>query len=304
MPQEVKNSIVRRLYGLLANNTHFRRKAMRLPLTVSLLDSKTKAVSKKSPPAMRGYLGNISKTELSLVMSSVHFGDPYLMCSGHIFQITVEFPNRAINIQATPVRYNRFEESPGEYRYLLTAHILQMTKSDRRYLYQYIKSGGVIVEAMNSIVRPLYDTLVNRVRVRRNGMRLPLTVSLLDSKTKAVNAQYPPATSGYLHDISRTGLSLVMPSLRLGDRYPIGSSYTLRIMVKLPNRVVNIEAMPVRYDRLEEGKGKGEYSYLVGVRILHITKSDRRYLTRHIQQMKKGQEPASGTSLAHDTNSF
>ena len=302
MPQEVKNSIVRRLYGLLANNTHFRRRAIRLPVTVSLLDSKTKAVSKKSPPAMRGYLGNISKTELSLVMSSVHFGDPYLMCSGYIFQITVEFPNRAINIQATPVRYNRFEESEGEYRYLLTAHILQMTKSDRRYLYQYIKSGGVIVEAMNSIVRPLYDVLVNRVRVRRGGMRLPLTVSLLDSKTKTVNTQYPPAMSGYLHDISRTGLSLIMPSLRLGDRYPIGSSYTLRINLKLPNRVINVEATPVRYDRLEEGKG--EYSYLVGVRILHMTKSDRRHLIRHIQQMKKGQEPASGTSLAHDTNTF
>jgi hypothetical protein len=299
---EVKNSIARRLYGLLANNKHFRRGDMRLPVTVSLLDSKTKAVSKKSPPAMRGYLGNISKTELSLVMSSVHFGDPYLMCSGYIFQITVEFPNRAINIQATPVRYNRFEESQGEYRYLLTAHILQMTKSDRRYLYQYIKSGGVVLEAMNSIVRPLYDVLVNRVRLRRNGMRLPLAVSLLDSKMKAVSAQYPPAMSGYLHDISRTGLSLIMPSLRLGDRYPIGSSYTLRIMVKLPNRVINIQATPVRYERLEEGKS--EYSYLVGVRILQMTKSDRRHLIRHIQQMKKGQEPASGTSLAHDTNSF
>jgi hypothetical protein len=294
----VKNSIVGRLRGLVSSENKARRGKMRVPITVSLLDSKTKAASKGCPPAMRGYLHDISKTGLSLVMPSVYFGDPYLMCSGYIFQITIEFPNRAISLQAAPTQYDRFEESHGEYRYLISARILQMTKSDRRYLFQYIKNGGIVPEVMNSMIRRLYDVMVNRVRVRRSGMRLPLTISLLDAKTKAISTQFSPAMSGYLNDISRTGLSLVIPSVRFGNRYPIGSGYVLRIIVKLPKRAVNIQATPVRYDRLDESQG--EYSYLIGARILQMSKTDRRYLVQYIQKMRKSGAEESNTSFAHD----
>jgi hypothetical protein len=235
-------------------------------------------------------------------MPSVHFGDPYLMCSGNILQIMVEFPNRAISILAAPVRFDRLDESLDEHKYLIGARILQMTKSDRRYLVQYIRSGGRVPEVMSSIVRRFHNFLINRFHARRSGIRLPLTVSLLDSKSRDVCAQYSPAMSGYLHDISRTGLSLVVPPVHFGNRYPIGSAYTLRIRVELPSGPINIQATPVRFDWVEEGQG--ERKRLIGARVTHMTGADRRTLVQHIQQVKKSKAVASKTSFAHDTRSF
>jgi hypothetical protein len=299
---KVMSSIIRRVYGARSHHNQVRRSNLRLPLTVSLLDPKTKAPVSQNSPALRGYLRDINKKGLSLVMPSVHFGDPYLMCGGYTLLITIEFPNRAVKIQAAPARFDRLDESEREYSYLIGARILQMSKSDRRYLANYIKSGGGMPEVMGSIVRRLHDSLVNHVHVRQSGMRLPLTVSLFDSETKMGVAQYTPAMPGYLHDISKTGLSLIVPSVPLGSRYPIGVNYTLRIMVELPNGVVNIQATPVRYDRFEENRG--ERRHLIGARILQMTKSDRRRLIQHVQQVKKSKTITSETSFAHDAKLF
>jgi hypothetical protein len=251
---------------------------------------------------MRGYLRDINKTGLSLIMPSVHFGDPYLMCGGNILKITIEFPNRAIDLQAAPVRFDRFEENGDEHRYLIGARILQISKSDRRYVFQYIKSGGVMPEVMHSIVRRLYDALINRIHVRRSGMRLPLTLSLLDASTRAAIRQPALPMRGHLNDISKTGLSLIIPMVRFNNRYPIGDGYSLRIIVELPNRAVNIQASPVRYHKLEEGYG--EPSYLIGARITEISSSDRRRLLQHIQGMKKSKTLTSETSFVSDAKSF
>ena len=299
---KVMSSIARPFYRLLTRHYGVRRGSLRLPLTVSLLDSKTKARVAPSSPALRGYLRDISKTGLSIVMPSVHFGDPYLMCSGYTLLITIEFPNRAVNIQAAPARFDRLDESQDSYSYLIGARILQMSKSDRRYLVNYIKSGGVMPEVMNSIIRRLYDSLVNRIHVRQNGMSLPLTVALLDSETKVVGAQHVPAISGHLNDISKTGLSIIMPPVHTGNRYPIGSRYTLRVIIEHPHGAINIKATPVRYDWLHENQS--ERKHLIGARIVHMSRSDRRTLTQYIQQVKKREEVGSKTSFAHDAKSF
>ena len=235
-------------------------------------------------------------------MPSVHFGDPYLMCSGYTLLIRIEFPNRTVNIQAAPARFDRLSESQDEYSYLIGARILQMSKSDRRYLVNYVKRGGVIPEVMNSIVRRLYDSLVNRIHVRQSGMGLPLTVSLLDSETGTPGAQHVPAMPGYLRDISKTGLSIVVPPVHSGNRYPIGSRYTLRIIIEHPNGAINIKATPVRYDWLDESQS--ERRHLIGARISQLTRSDRRTLVQYIQQVKKREEVGSKTSFAHDAKSF
>lgn len=297
-----KRSIVGRFFGILTNHHHMRRGNLRLPLTVSLLDSKTKVPVAPSAPALRGYLRDISKTGLSIVMPSVHFGDPYLMCSGYTLLLRIEFPNRTVSIQAAPARFDRVAENQDEYSYLIGARILQMTKSDRRYLNNYIKRGGMMPEVMNSIVRRLYDSLINRIHVRQSGMRLPLTVSLLDSETWAVGAQRLPPLPGYLRDISKTGLSIIVPPVHNGNRYPIGSHFTLRITIEHPNGAINIKATPVRYDWFNESQS--ERKHLIGARISQLTRSDRKALVQYIQQVKKRESVGSKASFAHDAKSF
>lgn len=295
------NSIIRLLFSRSTNNIHVRRSSKHLPLTVSLLDPRTKAVIKQSSSTMRGYLGDINKTGLSLVISSVHFGDPFLMCNGYILLVKLEFPNRVVNIHAAPVRYN-IDESQDEYRYLIGARILQITKSDRRYIDQYLTSRGVMSEVINTIIRRLYDSFVNRTRTRRSSIRLPLNVTLVDSGVKRSTVQPPLSMSGYLHDISKNGLSLVVPSYHFSSRYPVGSGYILQISVQLPNSRVSIQATPVRYNKLDNNQD--EHNFLIGARIMQISASDRKHLVGYMQQAKKSKVLASETSFVHDTKIF
>jgi hypothetical protein len=135
-------------------------------------------------------------------------------------------------------------------------------------------------------------------------MRLPLTVSLLDSETSetwTVGAQHAPAMPGYLRDISKTGLSVIVPPVHNGNRYPIGSRFTMRVIIEHPNGVINIKATPVRYDWLEESQS--ERKHLIGARISQLTRSDRRALIQYIQQVKKRESVGSKTSFAHDAKS-
>jgi hypothetical protein len=102
--------------------------------------------------------------------------------------------------------------------------------------------------------------------------------------------------SGYLRDISKTGLSLVVPSLRFGNRFLVSGHYPLRVMVELPNGTVDIQVAPVRYDKLHE---KSDRKYLIGARIMQMTDSDRRHLSQYIQEVKKS-KPVS-FSFARET---
>lgn len=154
-----------------------------------------------------------------------------------------------------------------------------------------------MVKMMNSIVGRVYSFLDNHIHARRYDMRLPLSVSLLDSRRAAARVPNASDMSGYLRDISKTGLSLVVPSLRFGNRFLVSGHDPLRVMVELPNGIVNIQVAPVRYDKLHEKQS--DRKYLIGARIMQMTESDRRHLTQYMQEVKKTK--AISLSFARET---
>lgn len=123
------------------------------------------------------------------------------------------------------------------------------------------------------------------LHTRRHDMRLPMNVSLLESKSAPISVPYSPVMSGYLCDISKTGLSLIVPPVRFGSCFIVGGRQPLRVTIELPNRVINIQVTPVRYDKLFEEQS--ERRYLIGARIMEMAESDREHLTQYIQHLKK-----------------
>jgi hypothetical protein len=292
---KLMSSLLRRLSSDSTEQRRNRSARRQLPVTISLLDPKTKALVRGPAPAMQGQLRDINKKGLSFVMPSINCNDPFFICSGHLLLVTLKFQNRDVGIQAYPVRYD-IDEGRGEYKYLIGARIVQIARSDRKYIEQYIKSGASGASVAHSIARYLYTSLVNRIHIRRDGMQLPLNVSI--SETKLNGEQPSTTTPGYLNDISKTGLSLVIPSIRFGDRYPVGDNYTLRIKIQLPHKLITIAATPIRYNRL--GEIANEHRYLIGARITRMDALDRKHLTRHIKQLKKRKLGVSQTKFAHD----
>jgi hypothetical protein len=152
---------------------------------------------------------------------------------------------------------------------------------------------------MSSIVGRTYEFFDNHVYTRRHDLSLPLTVSILYLKTPTVSVPCSPAMPGYLRDISRTGVSIVVPTIRFGNCSLVSGNYPLGITIELPNGAINIQVAPVRYDRL--GGELGRSRYLIGARIMQISDSDRQHLTRHLEQFRK--RKSKSFSFAREANS-
>jgi hypothetical protein len=134
-------------------------------------------------------------------------------------------------------------------------------------------------ELIRSIASRMREFVGNRRRAPRQRVSLPVFVSLLD----AASGSSPAAVAGHTLDVSESGLGLVLPGIRVGDRYLVGDGVTLRITLKLPDASARLYGTPVRYERLEEGQP--DAGFLVGVRLTE--ESDRALLADYLKSLKK-----------------
>lgn len=134
-------------------------------------------------------------------------------------------------------------------------------------------------ELIRSIANRLREYVGDRRRATRHRVRLAVVVSLLDERAGA-----PPTLAGHTCDVSASGLGLVLPSIRIGDRYLAGEGQTLRITLKLPNAAARLYGTPVRYERLDhDGTTRG---YLVGVRLTEGDEQGRAALDEYLKTLK------------------
>ena len=127
-------------------------------------------------------------------------------------------------------------------------------------------------------------------------MRLPVRISLQDSKATRARVSGPLALSGYTRNISATGLSLVLPSVRAGSRYLMDGDLSLKIQLELPDGVASFQVAAVRYEALDENQV--EWGYLVGMRIVEIDEEERKRLTAYLRQANKKRAAAATAAVA------
>ena len=86
---------------------------------------------------------------------------------------------------------------------------------------------------------------------------------------------------GHTRDLSESGLSLVLPAVRLGgeDISRVGSM--LRVVLCLPGGIVIVQGETVRCEAWEDEVGA--HGYLIGARILRMFEADRRSYQMYLQ---------------------
>ena len=136
-------------------------------------------------------------------------------------------------------------------------------------------------ELLRTIAIRLREVFGNRRRAPRYKIQLAVAVSLLDSRART----HPASLEGYTRDISATGLALILPAIRIGDRYLTGGSHMLRIMLKLPGGPVQLHGLPVRYEQLEEGET--QTGYLIGLEIKEMSEQDRALFDQYLRTLKR-----------------
>jgi hypothetical protein len=124
-------------------------------------------------------------------------------------------------------------------------------------------------ELLRTIAGRLRRLVGERRRHPRLRARLDAAVVLLGARGEAVT----PPLEGHTRDVSACGLALIMPAVRVGDRYLAGEAQTLQVTLRLPSAAVRLRASPARYERLDEGDA--DTGYLIGLRITEMNERDR-----------------------------
>jgi hypothetical protein len=99
--------------------------------------------------------------------------------------------------------------------------------------------------------------------------------------------------SGETVDLSRTGLAISTPVIRLKDKYLVGQQRKLNVELSLPTGKVNLCAIGKRYQKI--GSDINNERFLVGLQILSCSDSDREIYNSFL---RKGAKISSGTSLS------
>ena len=134
-----------------------------------------------------------------------------------------------------------------------------------------------MAEFTRTIVSRLRQYVGDRRHSKRQRARLSLSLSLI-SATKGLNGtRRINWMDGHTLDLSSNGLALVVPRITLGEHHLVGENRGLNLKLQLPSGQVEMQATPVRYERLEQDQS--ETGYLIAIKIVRMTDDDRaRYL--------------------------
>jgi len=137
-------------------------------------------------------------------------------------------------------------------------------------------------ELLRSIAGRLRQYVSDRRQSPRFRVRLVATVSLFDLKAAT---PWSKPVAGHTRNVGEDGLELVLPAIRVGDRYLVGQDQALSIILKLPTGNARIYASPARYERLEEEQP--DTGFLVGVRITGMDEKDRALFNEYLKSLGK-----------------
>ena len=145
-------------------------------------------------------------------------------------------------------------------------------------------------ELPRRIVSHLRRFIGNRRRHKRVRARLNFTLSLSDPRVNTNGSRRLPTLNGHTLDISKTGLALIVPAIRIGEHYLAGSDRRIYVKLELPAGPVEMQLATVRYEALEDTDE--ETGYVIGARISEMDDADRASFEAYVAKILSHQ-PAS-----------
>ena len=138
-------------------------------------------------------------------------------------------------------------------------------------------------EHLRKIASRLRELVADRRRAPRYKVGLPVSVSLLDAEASAE----PVLVQGRTRDVSEDGLGVILPNIRVGGRYLVGDSVTLRVTLKLPEGYARLYGTPVRHEKLDDNDSGTDTGFFVGIRLTDTSERDQALLVNYLKSLKK-----------------
>lgn len=150
-------------------------------------------------------------------------------------------------------------------------------------------------EVFRTLVGRLNESVRGYLKPRRKSSSLPIQVSIrpdlqvtslvkdhLAGTYEKKKKNY--STCGDTRDISQTGISFIVPFIRVGEHYLVSDGTTLDLEIDLPNGKLRLTAVGCRYQQIEEHSSVSRF--LVGARITNITARDKVLLDEYLASEK------------------
>ena len=151
-------------------------------------------------------------------------------------------------------------------------------------------------DLVRSVTSFLREYINDRRRALRRGPRLeaslPFIISPLGMATdaSAESLSNVPALIGHTRDLSETGLTLLLPSVRIGSLYLTDREYFLGIKLELPGGPAAMLTAPTRFEQLPQ-KEDG-CRYLLGVRIIKMQHGERHRYNAYLSTLESNERRA------------
>ena len=128
---EFTRAVVSRMRQYVGNRRRARRYEVRLPFKLSLVSVSKNLNGMRRVSVMNGHTLDLSAHGLALIVPKITLDEHHLVGENRSFNISLELPDGAIDLKATPVRYERLEEDTNDTGYLIAVKITTMTDGDR-----------------------------------------------------------------------------------------------------------------------------------------------------------------------------
>jgi hypothetical protein len=138
----------------------------------------------------------------------------------------------------------------------------------------------------------LYEN--ERRTTRRHRTLLAIRVLVLVTKRTAEDGERVLTCIGYTHDISETGLAVVISARSISEAFLDRKDCTMQVGLTLPTGSVDVTAIPVRYQRVTEGKTQWgeevptEQGFLVGMLITEMHDDARARYVQYLREALQG----------------
>ena len=103
-------------------------------------------------------------------------------------------------------------------------------------------------------------------------VRLEFSVLMRDAVPSDGGVQHLRACAGHTVNVSADGLGVVLHAQNIDEQFLLGAEGSMSI---------EIQATPVRYEKLEEG-------YLIGVRISQMSERNREFFEEYLREIAEG----------------
>ncbi len=112
--------------------------------------------------------------------------------------------------------------------------------------------------------------------------RLEFSVLLCEAETSESGVQHLRACAGHTLNVSAHGLAVMLHAHNIDEQYLLGREGSMAIELDLPNGLsIEIQATPVRYEKLDEG-------YVIGARISEMSDRNREMFEEYLRELSAG----------------